>query len=151
MISWHKRLLISEAMIGGTGGAAGWMIGAGVNLASAGRSADANLVWLCTAGVFATGAILWVLMMAGWKLSTLLVAEVLLASSFIFGTLALWLLHLRGVLALALDPAGRYPERLASSAPVVLLAIMATMAWESARRRRRKLEHGDPAESHRPS
>jgi hypothetical protein len=137
MSPWGKTLWISEVMIGGTGGTAGWIIGAAANLEAAGRRADANMVWLCVAGVFATGGILWLLLMTGRKLSVLLVAEPLLAASFIFGALALWILHLRGALAFAVDPAGKYPEWLAWAALPLLLVIMAVMAWESARRRQR--------------
>jgi hypothetical protein len=121
----NKTLIFSEIMLGATGGAAGWIIGAQQNLVAAGRSADAAVVLWCAVAVFMIGGILWLLWLAGCRFNMLLIVNLLLGASIIFGALALWIMHARGVLALAIDPSGRYPEWLAWAAPVILLVMMA--------------------------
>ncbi len=125
--------------------AGGWIYGASDNLASVGCQADARLALLCDGGVILTGGIISLLWLAGRRLSTLAIINVLLAASFVFGVLALWIMHAHGVLAIALDPAGKYPEWLAGAVPVLLLLIMASTWYPAARRRlqRRALERSD--------
>ncbi len=132
-------------IFGGAACAGSWIYGASENLASAGCPADALLVLLCDGGVILTGGTVWLLWLAGCRLSVPLVIDILLAASFVFGVLAIWIMHLRGVLVLALDPSGKYPEWLAWIAPVVLLAIIATTRYPPARRRllRTKWERDD--------
>jgi hypothetical protein len=150
---WTSRTFeVSAIMLGATGGAAGWILGARQNLAAAGRDADAAIVFWCTAGVFLTGGVLWLLWVAGRRLSLLVVMDVLLGASLVFGVLALWIMHARGVLALALDPSGKYPEWLAWAAPVLVLAFLAGTWYPPIRRwfQRTKLERNGAGEPQSP-
>jgi len=132
---WFKIVWTSIAFIGATYGAAGWILGAGEQLASAGHGTDAALVRLCAAGVLLSGGIMWVLWLAGRRLNLFVVIELLLGASFTFGLLALWIMRVRGVVALAIDSSGGYPEGLAYAAPIALLAIMAILCWSPIRKR----------------
>jgi hypothetical protein len=127
MASLSRTLGTSLAWLGGTVGAAGWILGAADELAWAGRGTDAAYVFLCAAGVLLTGGTLWLLWLAGCRLSLLVVTEALLAASFTFGVLALWIMHKRDVVALAIDSSGRCPEELAYAAPAAVLAVMAIL------------------------
>jgi hypothetical protein len=133
-----KTFVVSEIFLGGTLGAAGWILGASEELASAGSSTDANIVRLCAGGVFLVGGVMWLLWLTGRRLNVLLVVEILLGASFIFGTAALGIMQSRGVLALAVDSSGKYPEWLAYSAPVAILAIMAIILIPPIRRSLRR-------------
>jgi hypothetical protein len=136
----------SVALVGGTAGAAGWIYGAGENLASAGRTADAQLALLCTGGVCVAGGTMWLLWLAGRRLNLLFVMNVLLGASVLFGGLAVCILHSRGVLAIAVDPSGKYPEWLAWAAPVLVFAVLAGTWYPPIRRRllRTKFARNDP-------
>jgi hypothetical protein len=133
---WQGRTaIVSGAMIGATAGAGGWIYGASEELASAGRNNEATLVLLCAAGVWLTGGAMWLLWLAGLRLNLLVVTNVLLGASFAFGVLALWIMRSHGVVALAVDSSGKYPEWLAYGAPIVLLAFVG-MTWFPPIRRR---------------
>jgi hypothetical protein len=130
---WENRTVnFSIAIIGGTAGAAGWIYGAAENLAQAGCRGEAQLALFCDGGVILTGGILWLLWLAGCRLSVPLITDILLGASFVFGVLAIWIMHLHGVLVLALDPSGKYPEWLAWLAPIVLLVIIAITRYPPA-------------------
>jgi hypothetical protein len=148
-----KTFETSPIILGGTAGAAGWIYGASENLARAGCMAEARLVFLCAACVVLTGGIIWLLWLVGCRLSALLVIDLLLGASFLFGVLALWVMQSRGVLAVAIDPpAGRYPEWLAWTAPVVLLIVMGITWFAPVRKRLQpnKLERSDSAAPQSP-
>jgi len=133
---WQSRKFEGSLIfLGSTTGAAGWIFGARENLAEAGRSEDAALVLWCAAGVLLTGGILWLLWLIGRRLSVLVVMDVLLGASFAFGVLALWIIQSRGVLAIAVNSAGKYPEWLAWAAPIAVFAIMASTWLPPIRRR----------------
>jgi hypothetical protein len=125
----------SAALLGATAGAAGWIFGASENLATAGHTADAHLALFCSAGVFVAGGTMWLQWLTGRRLNLLFVMNVLLAASILFGGMAVWMLHSRGVLAIAVNPSGKYPEWLAWLAPIVLVAILASTWYPPLRRR----------------
>ena len=147
-----KTLGASLSLIGGTLGAAGWILGASSELTWAGQVTEAALVLLCAVGVLLTGGAMWLLWWWGRSLNALVVIDVLLAASFAFGVLALWIMRSRGVVAFAIDSDGNYPEWLAYAAPVVLLAFMAITWYPPIRRRlqQTKLERDDPGEPQSP-
>jgi len=126
-LSFNRTLLGTLGFLGGTVGAAGWILGAGEELAAAGYGTEATLVLLCAAGVLLTGGILWSLWLAGRNLSSFVLVLALLGASFTFGVLALYIMQTKGVVAFAIDSSGGYPEWLAYAAPIALLAIMACL------------------------
>jgi hypothetical protein len=141
---WQGRtFVVSLAILGATAGTGGWIYGASEELASGGRGADATLVLLCAAGVWLTGGVLWLLWLAGLRLNLLVVMNVLLGASSVFGVLALWIMRWRGVVAFAIDSSGKYPEWLAYAAPVALLAVMA-MTWYPPIRKRLQRTNFEP-------
>ena len=135
-------------ILGATAGAGGWIYGASENLASAGCAAEADQVLLCAGGVWLSGGIVWLLWLASRRLSLLFVMDVLLGASFVFGVLALWIMHSHGVLVLAVHPSGKYPQWLAWAVPVLIFGVLAGTWYPPIRRRllRTKLERNDPGE-----
>jgi hypothetical protein len=144
---------ITLALLSGSVGAAGWIFGAALNLLSAPPGSvgvlDVGVVFLCALGVMLAGFVVWCLYLSGHGLNRFLVIETLLGASLAFGTLAVWWMHTRGVLALAVaggDDLGQpgalllhwiIPprEEFAHAVPVIVLIAMALMWWPSARRR----------------
>ena len=131
----NKRIWVSVGLIGATFGAAGWILGASTGLAIAGYGTDAVLVFSCAVGVLLSGVIIWSFWLAGRGLNAFVLMEALLGASLASGLLALWIMRVRGVVAFAVDPAGRHPEELAYVAPIALLAIMAIL-WLAPIRKR---------------
>jgi len=134
-IRQSKTFCASLSLIGGTLGAAGWILGASGELAWAGRVTESALVLLCAVGVLLTGGAMWLLWRTGRSLNALVVINVLLGASIVFGVLALWIMRSRGVVAFAVDSEGNYPEWMAYAAPVALLAIMGITWFPPIRRR----------------
>jgi hypothetical protein len=150
--SWTKydgRVRI--ALLGGSIGAAGWILGAVDELvAEKAGLLDIGVVVLCALGVLLTGFVLWRSYVAGRRLSTFWMIEALLGASFVFGMLAVCWMDARGVLAFATSAqadhgqpgnqiwealARHTPARFAYAAPVILLAMMALVCWHPLRRR----------------
>jgi hypothetical protein len=134
-LSFNRNLGGTLGFIGGTLGAAGWILGASEQLARAGYGTEAALVLLCAAGVLLTGGILWCWWLAGRRLNLFVLIQALLGASFTFGILALYTLRIRGVVAIAIDASGSYPDGLAYAAPIALLAIMAGLWCTPIRKR----------------
>ena len=130
----NKKLWPSLGFVGGTVGAAGWILGAAQELASGGHATDATLVLLCAAGVLLTGGMMWSLWLAGNRLDLFVLVETLLGSSLVFGILSLWIMHARGVFAFAVDSSGVYSEWFAYAAPVFVFALMAVLCYPGIRR-----------------
>jgi hypothetical protein len=154
--SWSKYDTgITLALFGGTVGAAGWILGAALELTAApvqpaGMLLDIVVVLLCAAGVMLTGVFIWGLYLSGRRLSGFFMMESLLGSSLVFGIVAVGWMHARGVLALAVaghgghgqpgneiwEAIGRHaPQELAYAAPLIILGVMAAIWWPPFRRR----------------
>jgi hypothetical protein len=58
---FNRNCMTSVGFLGGTLGAAGWILAASQELAWAGYRVDATLVFLCAAGVLLTGGTMWCL------------------------------------------------------------------------------------------
>jgi len=154
--SWSKYDWgLTVALAGGTFGAAGWIFGAAYELDAArsgvstaamrwvwifGAASELNpapaesvgildvlVVFSCAVGVVLTGVFLWCVYLSGRRLSVFVVGQTLLGASFLFGTVAIWWMHTRGVLALAVDANGNYPQEIAYAAPLIILGMMAAM------------------------
>jgi hypothetical protein len=155
-LSWSKYdTVITLALFGGTVGAAGWILGAALELTAApvqpaGILLDIVVVLLCAVGVMLTGVFIWGLYLSGRRLSGLFMMESLLGTSLVFGIVAVGWLHARGVLALAVaghgghgqpgneiwEALGRHaPPELAYAAPLILLGMMAAIWWPPFRKR----------------
>lgn len=141
-------LKITAGLVGGTVGAAGWILGAAEALvyAPAGSvgMADVLVVLGCGLGVVLTGGVVWWLYLCRRRLNSFIVCEVLLGASAVFGTLAVAWMQIRGVLGFALGPeAGlgqpgneiwvalgrRVPQELAYAVPLLLAGMMAALSW----------------------
>jgi hypothetical protein len=127
--------LTSLGFLGGTFGAAGWILAASQELAWAGCGTEAALVLLCATGVLLSGGALWCLWLAGRRLNLFVVIELLLGASFAFGVLAVWIMRMRGVTAFAIDSSGKYPKGLAYAAPAILIVITACLWFTPIRKR----------------
>ncbi len=131
------------ALFGATVGAAGWILGAALELTAApvqpaGILLDIVVVLLCAVGVMLTGVFIWGLYLSGRRLSGFFMIESLLGTSW---------MHARGVLALAVaghggplqhgqpgneiwEALGRHaPQELAYAAPLIILGMMAAIWW----------------------
>jgi hypothetical protein len=154
--SWSKYDTgMTLALFGATVGAAGWILGAALELTAApvqpaGMLLDIDVVLLCAAGVMLTGVFIWALYLSGRRLSGFFMIESLLAASVIFGIVAVGWMHARGVLALAVaghggqgqpgneiwEAIGRHaPQELAYAAPLIILGMMAAIWWPPFRKR----------------
>jgi hypothetical protein len=143
------------ALFGGTVGAAGWILGAALELTAApvqpaGILLDIVVVLLCAVGVMLTGVFIWGLYLSGRRLCGFFMIESLLGTSLVFGIVAVGWMHARGVLALAVaghgghgqpgneiwEAIGRHaPQELAYAVPLILLGLMAAIWWPPFRKR----------------
>jgi hypothetical protein len=121
---------ITACLAGGTVGAAGWILGA----AEALTGVDAIVVLLAACGVLLTGLAVWCLYLAGRRMSLFFIVQCLLGSSLVFGMFAIVWMHVRGVLAIALDANQRYPAVLGYAAPLVLFVFLAATWWPATRK-----------------
>lgn len=157
--SWSKHdTLITLALFGATGGAAGWILGAALELSAAPVQPaaillDITVVLFCALGVVLTGVLIWGLYLSGCRLSGFFMIESLLGSSLAFGIVAVAWMHARGILAIAVaghggpsqygqpgnaiwEAIGRHaPQELAFAAPLIILGMMAAIGWTPIRRR----------------
>jgi len=117
----------SIACLGGTIGAAGWILGASWQLERAGlRPIAIDVLW-CAAGVLLVGGVMWCLWLIQRKINVFALIQVLLGASCVFGVAALGIMGNQGVVAFAVDASGQYSEAFAYAAPAALLAIMACL------------------------
>ena len=106
--SWSKcDTIITLGLLGGTIGAAGWIIGAVLELIAAplqpaGILLDIAVVFLCAVGVLLTGLFIWSSYLSGSRLSCFVIIETLLGASFAFGVVAIAWMQEREVLIFAL-------------------------------------------------
>ena len=154
--SWSKYDTgITLALFGATVGAAGWILGAALELTAApvqpaGMLLDIVVVLLCAGGVVLSGVLIWGLYLSGRRLSGFFMMESLLGSSLVFGIIAVGWMRARGVLALAVaghggdgqpgneiwEAIGRHaPQELAYAAPLIILGMMAAIWWAPVRKR----------------
>jgi hypothetical protein len=145
---WSKTdTVMTVALFGGTLGATGWIFGMVLELLAApAQPADIGedilVVLLCAGGVLLTGIFVWCLYLFGRRLSHLIVMEVLLGASLVFGTLALIWIDARGLLPVVMagrsgmgqagneiwEEIGRQiPPQLAYTVPLILLSMMAAI------------------------
>jgi hypothetical protein len=155
-LSWSNYdTWMTLALFGGTVGAAGWILGAALELAAApvqpaGILLDIVVVLLCAVGVMLTGVFIGGLYLSGRRLSGFFMIESLLGTSLVFGIVAVGWMHARGVLALAVaghgghgqpgneiwEAIGRHaPPELAYAAPLILLGMMTAIWWPPLRKR----------------
>ena len=145
------------ALLGGSIGASGWILGMAFGLVRgaaaarprpAGIDSDIAVVFWCALAVFVCGVLLQLRSLFGWKLSRVFLWEALLGASVVFGTIALVWMDVRGVLPLAVlgsandgQPGSEIwvylsrhlPTRLAYGAPLCVLALMAAAWWSRTR------------------
>jgi hypothetical protein len=148
-------LRIGAALFGSTVGAAGWIVGAALELLSApapppGILLDVLVVLCCATTVLLIGLFVWRLYLAGRRLNVLFVVETLLGASLMLGTVALVWMDARGVLSLVVlsnadsgqpgneiwQAIGRHvPPKLVYLVPLVILGLMGAVWWSPVRRR----------------
>jgi hypothetical protein len=156
--SAKSNMEFSLQLFAGSIGAAGWILGAAVELMGApglpqAPSSDVDVVLLCAGGVLLTGFVIWLLFLCGRRLSVFWIGELLLGASLVFGTMAIVWMDVRGVLPLATAGHGgslfhgqpgneiweaigrRLPPKLAYAVPLLLLGLMAAAWWPPLRRR----------------
>lgn len=118
---------ISMTFLGGTLGAAGWILGASLQLELAGYHSDAVSVLWCAVGVFVIGCLMWCRFLIVRTINQFVLIEVLLGASFAFGVAALWIMRNNGVVAFAVNASGKFSEAFAYAAPVTILVMMACL------------------------
>jgi len=155
-LSWSKYdTWMTLGLFGATVGAAGWILGAALELTAApeqpaGTLLDIVVVLLCAVGVMLTGVFIWGFYLSGRRLSGFFMMESLLGASLVFGIVAVGWMYARGVLALAVaghggrgqpgneiwEAIGRHaPQELAYAAPLIILGMMAAIWWPPFRKR----------------
>lgn len=134
---------------GGSLGAAGWILGAAIEIQMApglpqATTLDLFVVVLCASGVLLTGAIIWCLYLSGRRLSVVAITNTLLGASIGFGTLAIVWIDVRGLLPQAVrgfggrgqpgneiwESLGRHVSpQMVYAVPVLILLVMGFINW----------------------